>query len=134
MRSSFKSLLGACALLMRRRWLSIWNNLRSLTPYELIRDAAFILAGIGLLVGLYFGFVRVLGTLLKIPLLGSLLLWKLTAMMMLTTFTMVAVSSLLTSLTTLYYSYDLKFLMNAPLPRRAVFIDKSLESIFTRPG
>ncbi len=43
---------------------------------------------------------------------------------------MVGVSSLLTSLTTLFYAFDLKFLMNAPLPRRAVFAEKSLEAAF----
>jgi ABC-2 type transport system permease protein len=58
------------------------------------------------------------------------LIWKLTAMFLLTTLSMVSVSSLLTALTTLFYAFDLKFLMNAPLSRRAIFAEKSLEAAF----
>ena len=43
---------------------------------------------------------------------------------------MASVSSLLTSLTTLFYSFDLRFLMNAPLSRRSVFAEKALEAAF----
>ncbi len=117
-------------MLLERRARSLWNTLRKATPYAAARNGAFGLAGLGLLVGLYCGFYRLLAYLAGVPLIGSLLMWKLTAMLMLTTFTMVGISSLLTSLTTLYYSFDLKFLMNAPLRLRAIFIDKSLESIF----
>ena len=117
-------------MLLERRARSFWNTLRKATPYAAARNGAFGLAGLGLLVGLYCGFYRLLAYLAGVPLIGSLLMWKLTAMLMLTTFTMVGISSLLTSLTTLYYSFDLKFLMNAPLRLRAIFIDKSLESIF----
>jgi len=101
-----------------------------LTPYEWVRDSFFGLAGLGLLYGLYCGFYRLLAYLATVPLIGGLLLWKLTAMLMLTTMGMVVISSLLTSLSTLYYSYDLKFLMKAPLDLRTIFVDKSLESIF----
>ncbi|MBI5629978.1 MAG: hypothetical protein HY921_03730 [Elusimicrobia bacterium] len=91
---------------------------------------AFSLAAFGLVYGLYRGFLRLLAYLSAVPLIGPLIIWKLTAMALLMTFAMVAISSLLTSLTTLYYSRDLNFLMNAPVPLRAVFLDKSLESIF----
>jgi len=117
-------------LLLRRRLLCAKNTLLFLAPWEWVRNSAFLLAGLGLLVGLHFGFLRLLAYLNTIPLIGGLLLWKLTAMVLLATFTMVALSGLLTSLSTLYYSHDLKFLMRAPLDLRAVFLDKSLESIF----
>lgn len=117
-------------LLLRRRVLSLRNTIAAFTLYERARNSAFMLAGLGLLFGLYVGFYRLLAYLSTVPLIGSLLLWKLTAMMLLATFTMVVISSLLTSLTTLYYSYDLKFLMNAPIGQRTVFLDKSLEAIF----
>ncbi|MBI4679490.1 MAG: hypothetical protein HY748_18100 [Elusimicrobia bacterium] len=117
-------------LLLRRRALSLGNCVRSLTGYEVARNLAFTAAGIGLLFGLYSGFHRLLAYLVTVELIGRLLVWKLTAMMMLTTFSMVSISGLLTSLTTLYFSCDLRFLMVAPLSIRAVFIDKSLESIF----
>jgi ABC-2 type transport system permease protein len=101
-----------------------------LTPYERARNGAFALAGLGLLYGLYVGFHKVLAYLATVQLIGPFLIWKLTAMFLLTTLSMVSVSSLLTSLTTLFYSFDLKFLMNAPLPRRAIFAEKSLEAAF----
>ncbi|MFI5363214.1 MAG: hypothetical protein ACHQ49_14705, partial [Elusimicrobiota bacterium] len=117
-------------LLLRRRARCAVNSLRSLTGYEWTRNSAFGAAGVGLLYGLYYGFYRVLSFLSTIELIGALLLWKLTAMMLLMTLSMVVVSSLLTSLTTLFYSYDLKFLMKSPLSLRVIFLDKSLESAF----
>ncbi len=117
-------------LLLRRRAAALRNTVRGYTPYEAVRNAAFGLAGLSLLFGLHVGFMRLLGYLVTVPLLGPLLIWKLTAMTLLTTFMMVGISSLLTSLTTLYYSYDLKFLMNAPLSMRTIFVEKSLESLF----
>ena len=117
-------------LLLRRRARSAVNTLGHLTRYEWARNAAFGAAGLSLLFGLYEGFYRVLSYLAAVELIGPLLLWKLTAMLLLMTLSMVVVSSLLTSLTTLFYSYDLKFLMKSPLGLRVVFLDKSLESAF----
>lgn len=117
-------------LLLRRRVLSLKNRVTRLTPWERGRNLLFACAGLGLLLTLHFGFFRLLAYLSTVPVVGPFLLWKLTGMLMLTTFGMVVVSSLLTSLTTLYYSFDLKFLVNAPVPLRAVFLDKSLEAIF----
>ena len=117
-------------LLFRRRMRAAANTISHLTPYEWGRNSAFGAAGLSLLFGLYYGFYRVLSFLAAVELIGALLLWKLTAMLLLMTLSMVVVSSLLTSLTTLFYSFDLKFLMKAPLSQRAVFLDKSLESAF----
>lgn len=117
-------------ILVWRRAVSLRNTIGSWTRWEWLRNAAFSLAGVGLLYGLYCGFYRLLAYLNTVPLIGALLLWKLTAMLMLTTFAMVTISSLLTSLTTLYYSYDLKFLMKAPLDARSVFLDKAVEAAF----
>lgn len=117
-------------LLWRRRARTLANTLKAFTAYEWVRNISFAGAGGGLLFGLHFGFFRLLRYLEGVELIGALLIWKLTAMMLLMTLSMVAVSSLLTSLTTLYYSFDLGFLMKAPVSRRTVFLDKSLESAF----
>ena len=117
-------------LLLRRRGLALKNRVANLTGWEWGRDIAFSAAGLGLLWGLYAAFHRLLAYLASIELIGGLLLWKLTAIMMLTTFSMVAISGLLTALSTLYYSRDLRFLMSGPISLRSIFIDKSLESIF----
>jgi len=118
------------ALLLRRRAISGVNALKKLTRYEWARNSAFGAAGLGLLFALYEGFRRVLTYLAGIDLIGVLLLWKLAAMLLLMTLSMVVVSSLLVALTTLFYSYDLKFLMKSPVSLRTVFLDKSLESAF----
>ena len=117
-------------LLLRRRARSFYNAAARLTGYEWARHLAFAAGGCGLLFGLHHGFHRLLSYLVGVELIGRLLLWKLTAMLLLMTLSMVMVSSLLTSLTTLYYAYDLKFLMKAPLSLRTIFLDKSLESAF----
>jgi len=117
-------------LLLRRRARSLVNTLGACTPYEWARNSAFAAAGAGLLCGLHVGLYRVLVYLSSVELIGALLVWKLTAMLFLMTLSMVTVSSLLTSLTTLFYAYDLKFLMKAPVSLRVVFLDKSLESAF----
>ncbi len=116
--------------LLRRRGRTFTNTIRHWSAYEWVRNAAFGSAGFGLLFGLHYGFYRLLKYLATVELIGLLLTWKLTAMLLLMTLSMVVVSSLLTALTTLFYSYDLKFLMKAPVSLRAVFLDKSLESAF----
>lgn len=116
--------------LLRRRARTFTNTLAHWTAYEWLRNSAFGAAGFGLLFGLHYGFYRLLKYLSTVELIGLLLTWKLTAMLLLMTLSMVVVSSLLTALTTLFYSYDLKFLMKAPVSLRAVFLDKSLESAF----
>ena len=116
--------------LLRRRARTFTNTIGHWTGYEWVRNSAFGSAGLGLLFGLHYGFYRMLTYLASVELIGLLLTWKLTAMLLLMTLSMVVVSSLLTALTTLFYSYDLKFLMKAPVSLRAVFLDKSLESAF----
>jgi len=116
--------------LLRRRARTFVNTIGAWTGYEWLRNAAFGSAGFGLLFGLHYGFYRLLKYLSTVELIGLLLTWKLTAMLLLMTLSMVVVSSLLTALTTLFYSYDLKFLMKAPVSLRSVFLDKSLESAF----
>lgn len=113
-----------------RRARSAGNALARSAPYDRAKTAAFALAGLGLLAGLHAGFHRVLAYLMTVEPIGRLLVWKLTALLLMATLSMTVVSSLLTSLTTLFYSYDLRFLMNAPLSPRAVFLDKALESAF----
>ncbi|MDX6768652.1 MAG: hypothetical protein SF051_03915 [Elusimicrobiota bacterium] len=118
------------AALAGRRARSLRNTLTHFTAYEWTRNLAFGAAGLSLLYGLHFGFHRLLLYLSTVELIGRLITWKLTAMLMLMTFSMIMVSGLLTALTTLFYSYDLKFLMKAPVSLRAVFLDKSLEAAF----
>ncbi|MFA5139405.1 MAG: hypothetical protein WC728_09245 [Elusimicrobiota bacterium] len=106
------------------------NRIRTQTPWEWARNGAFILVGLWMLSGLHYGFWRLLSYLDGVELIGGLLIWKLTAMTLLTTFSMVALSSLIIALTTLFYSSDLKFLLRSPVGIRTAFADKALEAVF----
>ena len=118
------------AVLLRRKALSLWNSMGALTAYEWARNGAFCTVGFWMLAGLHFGFRRLLLHIQAVQVIGPLLVWKLTGMALLTTFSMVVLSSLIISLTTLFYSFDLRFLMNAPLSARTVFVEKSIETTF----
>ncbi|MBI3548475.1 MAG: hypothetical protein HY078_05420 [Elusimicrobia bacterium] len=116
--------------LLARKLVSFRNAVLAQTGWELGRNAAFLMVGFWMLAGLYFGFHRLLRYLDSVQLVGPLLIWKLTAMALMTTFSMIILSTLIISLTTFYYSYDLPFLIRAPLSARTVFIDKSVEAAF----
>ena len=113
-----------------RRYRGIYNGVTRLPGWELFKRALFAGAGVGILVAIYFGSYKVLKYMEAVELVGSLLTWKLTAMVMLTTIAMVAVSNVLTAMNTLYYADDLPFLMSSPTPPRQVFFDKALETAF----
>ncbi len=117
-------------ILLTRKALTFVNTLRGLRGWKLAKNLMF--AGVGLLMlsALYAGFWRLLTYLEGVQLIGPMLSWKLTSMVLLMTFSMVIVSSIIISMSTLYYSFDLKFLFSAPLDLRAIFMDKALETVF----
>ena len=117
-------------LLLKRKALTIRNSLCSLRGWKLKKNLIFTCAGLLMLTALYDGFWRLLSYLEGVQLIGPMLSWKLTSMVLLMTFSMVIVSSIIISMTTLYYSRDLKFLFSAPLDLRALFMDKALETVF----
>ncbi|MFH1619069.1 MAG: hypothetical protein ABIG11_04115 [bacterium] len=117
-------------LLLRIRVISVLNALAALDRWEVLKKGLFSAAGIGILIAIYLGFFRVLNYLEHVQLIGPLLSWKLTAMAFLTTFSMITISGLIASMTTLYYSHDLKFLFSSPIGPRTVFTDKSIETAF----
>ena len=116
-------------LLLRKFW-GIKNSILSWTAWEWFKRIFFITIGLVVLSSLYFLFARVLRYFENASIIGALLTWKLTAMMFLMTFSMVAISTLITAVSTLYFSADLKFLMSSPIPPRILFMDKSIETIF----
>src|SRR3989339_61375 len=117
-------------ILLSYKLKSIYNSVRYLNRWELLKRFIFGLVGLLILVSLYFGFLRVLGYLESVALIGPLLSWKLTSMAFLTTFSMIMVSGLIISMTTLFYSRDLQFLFSSPVEMRALFTDKAVETVF----
>lgn len=117
-------------VLLERKVRSIFNTLLALRGWNLAKNLMFAAVGAAMLAALYAGFWRLLTYLEGVQLIGPILSWKLTSMVLLMTFSMIIVSSIIISMTTLYYSFDLKFLFSCPLDLRSVFLDKSLETVF----
>ncbi len=117
-------------VLLERKVRTIVNTLKGLRGWNLAKNLMFAAVGAAMLSALYAGFWRLLTYLEGVQLIGPILSWKLTSMVLLMTFSMVIVSSIIISMTTLYYSFDLKFLFSCPLDLRSVFLDKSLETVF----
>ena len=113
-----------------RKLRTFRNTLASLRGWKLIKNLLFLGVGLLMLAALYAGFWRLLNYLEGVQLIGPMLSWKLTSMVLLMTFSMVIVSSIIISMTTLYYSFDLKFLFSCPLDLRSVFMDKAFETVF----
>ncbi|TBR24153.1 hypothetical protein EPO15_04565, partial [bacterium] len=122
--------LRTFSLLLERRLRSGVNRVTSQTRYEWVRNLAFVAMGLWMMEGLRYGFHRLFTFLHGIQLIGPILVWKLTAMVLLGTLSMVVISSLVISLTSLYYASDLRFLMRAPSPLVVVFADKAVETVF----
>jgi ABC-2 type transport system permease protein len=117
-------------VLAARKLHTFTNTLKSLRGWKLAKNLMFASVGLLMLAALYGGFWRLLNYLEGVQLIGPMLSWKLTSMVLLMTFSMVIVSSIIISMTTLYYSFDLKFLFSCPLDLRSVFMDKALETVF----
>ncbi len=117
-------------ILLARKARTFLNTLLTLRGWKLAKNLMFAGVGLAMLGALYAGFWRLLNYLEGVQLIGPMLSWKLTSMVLLMTFSMVVVSSLIISMTTLYYSFDLKFLFSCPIDLRAVFMDKALETVF----
>ena len=106
------------------------NTLAAMRGWKLVKNLMFAAVGLLMLAALYGAFWRLLKYLEGVQLIGPMLSWKLTSMVLLMTFSMVIVSSIIISMTTLYYSFDLKFLFSCPLDLRVIFLDKALETVF----
>lgn len=117
-------------LLFWRRAISHKNSLLHAGRWEKAKKVFFVLVTVGVLIGVYSGLYRLLKHLESALMIGPLLTWKLTAMVLLTTFSMVALSGFITAVGTLYYSEDLGLLRSSPLPPRLIFLDKMLETTF----
>lgn len=117
-------------LLLKRKLHSFKNRVAALRGWHLVKTLAFLSVGLLMLLALYSGFWRLLTYLEGVQVIGPMLSWKLTSMVLLITFSMVIVSSIIISMTTLYYSFDLKFLVSCPINLRVLFLDKAFETVF----
>ncbi|MBP7795846.1 MAG: hypothetical protein KA059_03605 [Elusimicrobiales bacterium] len=117
-------------IILKYRIKSFFNKVKNFNRWERIKNFIFTLTGIILLFLLYLSFFRILKYLKGVELIGGLLISKLSAMVFVISFFMIVVSSLIISMTTLFYSYDLKFLFSLPLKETEIFSDKVLNTVF----
>ena len=117
-------------ILLKRKFICAVNSIKALRGWKLAKNLLFLGVGLLMLSIMYAGFWRLLKYLEAVQLIGPMLSWKLTSMVLLMTFSMVIVSSIIISMTTLYYSSDLKFLFSCPLSGMTIFLDKAIETVF----
>ncbi|MEF3279710.1 MAG: hypothetical protein K6357_01920 [Elusimicrobiota bacterium] len=117
-------------IILKYRFKSLFNRIKNLDKWKKAKNVIFTSVGFFLLSILYFSFLRILRYLNGVEFIGELLIWKLSAMVFVISFSMIAVSSLIISMTTLFYSYDLKFLFSMPLKETVIFLDKMISTIF----
>lgn len=117
-------------IIFKYRLLSFFNRIKNLDRWQKIKNSVFTFTIFTLLTFLYLGFLRILNYLISIDVIGLILVWKLSAMVFLLNFFMIAVSSFIISVTTLFYSYDLKFLVPLPVSVKAILFEKFLLSVF----
>ena len=79
-------------VLLKRKALTFKNRIKALKGWRLAKTLMFLLVGLVMLLALYDGFWRLLAYLEGVQLIGPMLSWKLTSMVLLITFSMVIVS------------------------------------------
>ena len=117
-------------LIIKYRLKGLINRIVNLKGWRRTKTLIFSFFSIFLLVFLYLSFLRVLNYLKGVELIGDLLVWKLSSMVFVISFSMIIVSSLIISMTTLFYSSDLRFLFSMPLREDKIFGDKTVSTVF----
>ena len=115
--------------LLKPRFLSFKN--KGLLKKDSGRGYKFALFGsIGMFfwAGIFVVSLRVIAYLKEIEGLGDVLAYKLLSMVLLTLFSLLVFSNILTSLSTLYLSRDLSLLNSMPVPSYKIFIARWMES------
>jgi len=116
------------ALLYQMKFWEVRNRFRFMETRAKIKNIFLLVIGFLFLWAIYSGFYRVLTYLREVPLLGPILVVKLLSMVFLTFLAMLIFSNVITSFSTVYFSFDLPFLLSTPLPFRSIFGIKFLET------
>ncbi len=95
-----------------------------------MRAVALFLLGMGFIVGCHWITIRVLRHFQQAQDIGNLLAYKLLSILMITCFSLLLFSSVLSALTKLFLSRDLELVHSLPVPCESVFQARWLESVF----
>jgi len=115
--------------LLRPRLLGFHNRLQRL-PGTRWRVALFALLGSAFWGGIFYGFYRILSYFSGIPGFGEVLSQKILSMILLTFFTLLIYSHLITALANFFLSKDLALIHESPVSRLILFSARYLESLF----
>ncbi|MFH1282214.1 MAG: hypothetical protein ABII27_00940 [bacterium] len=110
------------------KYLSVKNSIEKATFGAIFKTLFFSSISLGFMLGLYFGFFRLISYLDKLPYLGPILIYKVLSLIFLTTFIMIVFSSLITSLNSLFFSNELDLLFTLPISVERIFTLMALES------
>jgi ABC-2 type transport system permease protein len=116
-------------LLLTPRYLAIRNRLTRLAPGDKLKTAVLGLLGLGFWVFMFLISFKVLSYFRSIEGLGDLLALRLMSMALLTFFSILVFSNIVTSLSTFYLSGELDILHTAPVKIEIIFRAKFIETI-----
>jgi len=116
-------------ILLRPRFLSFKNPLLSAnSKKDFYRNLVMGTAGLLFWIGLFIISYRTLKYFRRIEGLGDILIFKLLSMLVLTSFSLLVFSSILTSLSKLYLSRDLELVHSMPVSGNRIFAARWIES------
>ncbi|MFC1521433.1 hypothetical protein ACFL6Y_03395 [Elusimicrobiota bacterium] len=106
------------------------NWIRSIfrSRYEFWKVFVVSFFGLFLLSSLGWWFMRMLAYITSVPTVGNLLMQKLLEIAFLSSFSLIALSAMVTSLSTHFSSKDLNFLLATPLSPKKIFFVKTIEA------
>ena len=128
-----KSILQELTILSRIRRQMLWNDIIHPTREKVIRVILLLVIGVVFFWLDYLFFQRIIAYIARIDVLdavevGTLLVARLLSMIFLLFASMLLFSNVVTSLSTLYLSSDLHFLLSSPLRFSSVFMTKFVET------
>jgi ABC-2 type transport system permease protein len=121
--------LAPLFLLLRPRIQGFRNRLQRL-PETRWKIILFVLLGAAFWGGIFYAFYRILNYFSSIPGFGEVLSQKVLSMILLTFFTLLIYSHLITALANFFLSKDLALIHETPMPRLILFSARYLESWF----
>jgi len=116
-------------LLLSPRYYAVKNRLTKLAPGDRLRTFLLVLLGLAFWAFLYAVSYRVLSYFRTIEGLGDLLALRLLAMILLTFFSILVFSNIVTALSTFYLSGELDILLSAPVRIETIYRAKFIETI-----
>jgi ABC-2 type transport system permease protein len=116
-------------LLLTPRYHALKNRLTRLAPGDGLKTAVLGLLGLGFWAFMYVISFKVLSYFRTIEGLGDLLALRLLSMVLLTFFSILVFSNIITSLSTFYLSGELDILHSAPIRPESIFRAKFIETI-----